>query len=157
MNFSANSHWRSKGCYGSFCVRRYSYISKTLKGKSGRKRNDSSRRAGALHFAKRLLFCCRGIFQKAADMRSTFSFMKRCTVSVLAIHTVKTQRNRLRLPADLLPAVPGVGEKRKPGIGQLLLPVFQRRESLSTRIKRRRLSLICRYELLEQQHVCIEL
>ena len=96
MNFSANSHWRSKGCYGSFCVRRYSYISKTLKGKSGRKRNDSSRRAGALHFAKRLLFCCRGIFQKAADMRSTFLFMKKCTVSVLAIHTVKTQRNRLR-------------------------------------------------------------
>ena len=96
MNFSANSHWRSKGCYGSFCVRRYSYISKTLKGKSGRKRNDSSRRAGALQSAKRLLFCCRGIFQKAADMRSTFSFMKKCTVSVLAIHTVKTQRNRLR-------------------------------------------------------------
>ena len=96
MNFSANSHWRSKGCYGSFCVRRYSYISKTLKGKSGRKRNDSSRRAGALQSAKRLLFCCRGIFQKAADMRSTFLFMKKCTVSVLAIHTVKTQRNRLR-------------------------------------------------------------
>ena len=49
-----------------------------------------------MHFAKRLLFCCRGIFQKAADMRFTFSFMKKCTVSVLAIHTVKTQRNRLR-------------------------------------------------------------
>ena len=69
----------------------------------------------------------------------------------------KNTAEQIAPPADLLPAVPGVGGKRKLGIGQLLLPVFQRRKSLFTRIKRRRLSLSCRYELLEQQHVCIEL
>ena len=157
MNFSANSHWRSKGCYGSFCVRRYSYISKTLKGKSGRKRNDSSRRAGALQSAKRLLFCCRGIFQKAADIRSTFLFMKKCTVSVLAIHTVKTQRNRLRpqqIFFRLFLASEGKGSR---ALANFCCLFFNVGNLLSTRIKRRRLSLSCRYELLDQQQVCIEL
>lgn len=157
MNFSANSHWRSKGCYGSFCVRRYSYISKTLKGKSGRKRNDSRQKSRRLcTLQSSLLFCCRGIFQKAADMRSTFSFMKKCTVSVLAIHTVKTQRNRLR-PQQIFFRLFLASERKGSRHWPTFVACFQRRESLFTRIKRRRLSLSCRYELLEQQHVCIEL